>query len=139
MAIERKHKGGGANSGRIDKIGDYIVTVEEAKTGLSSKKDKMLTITFVTDDEKRIRGYYVGKHKFMMDALADLKASCGLKATDHHDGLIGKKLGIAVGAQDPTEDGKVFMQIEGYGKVTEVNAGTTAAPSDFGDDLGISF
>lgn len=111
MAIPRNHR----ISGYIDEVGEYRVKVEQMLEGLSSKNKKMLTVTFVTDDEKRIKGFYVKELKFHMSALKDLKLACGLTEKDPASSLLGKRCGIAVGQQKPNDDGRVFMTIEGYG------------------------
>lgn len=131
MAIPRKHKMGGS----ISAPGEYRVTVEKMEEGISKKSQKrMLTVFFVTRDEKRIKGFYVAGLKWHMDALADLKIACGLTAADVAGKLIGKELGIAVGEQEPNAEGRVFMQIEGYGKATEVG-GSGMTESDFASPL----
>lgn len=119
MTIVRTYKAQGS-VGRIDKPGEYKVTVEKTEAGPSKSGKKMLTITFVTDDEKRIKGYYVRALEWHMKALADCKIALGLKGDSPAELMVGKRCGIAVGAQAPTEDGRTFMQIEGYGKEADV-------------------
>jgi hypothetical protein len=113
MAIARTFRGA---AGQIDRAGEYRVTVEKMEVGKSKSGKPMLTLTFCTDEERRIKGYYVQSLVFHMKALDELKLACGLLATAPADQLVGKRCGIAVGEQPPTQDGKVFMQIEGYGK-----------------------
>lgn len=133
MAIERNHKGFDSK-GRIDKAGEYVVTIEKLETGHSKSGKEMLTITFVTDDEKRIKGYYVRTLEWHMKALNDLKVACGLDPKLPSQNLFKKRCGIAVGEQSPTEDGKIFMQIEGYGKETDVE-GHMATPGGYSDEV----
>ncbi len=122
MAIQRNNNTG--SGGRIDKPGDYAVTVEKTETGKSKSGKSMLTVTFITDDEKRIRGYYCKGVDFHMKALSDLKIALGLKADSPAENMIDKRCGIAVDEQAPGEDGKVWMTISGYGKESEVDGHT---------------
>ena len=117
MAIERKHKGGGK---RIDVVGDYRVKIVKTSSGMSKGGKPMLTVTFETDDEKQINGYYCRHLTFHMAALKDLKVACGLKDDAAADMLVGLRCGIAVGEQAPAEDGTIFMQVEGYDKESAV-------------------
>ncbi len=119
MAIQ---KNAGQGSGRyIREAGEYRAKIAEIKTGLSKKGKPMLTVLFETPDEKSISGYFVKTLDFHMKALAALKVACGLKATDVADNLVGKECGIAVEGQEPTDDGKVFFQITGYGPVSDLS------------------
>lgn len=120
MAIQRNHKGNGGSAGRIDKPGEYAVTVEKVDIGKSKSGKDMLTVTFTTDDDKSIRGYYVRSLDWHMEALKDLKSCCGLKPEVGIESLINKRCGLAVGEQTPNAEGKIFMTIEGYGKESDV-------------------
>lgn len=134
MAIARNHKAGGSGAGRIDKPGEYVVSVEKTEVGKSKSGKAMLTVTFVTDDDRRIRGYYVRDLDFHMKALADCKVALGLKADTSSDQMVGKRCGIAVGEQAPNEEGRIFMTIEGYGKEADVD-GYAPAIKDASDEI----
>jgi hypothetical protein len=83
----------------------------------------MLTVTFVTRDERTIRSYFVKDLQFHMSALAELKKASGLPSAEPAEKLVGKEVGILVEPQAPDERGRVFMQIVGYGTKAEVQAG----------------
>lgn len=120
MAIQR-NAGGGGNF--IREPGEYKVRVHEIKTAATKeKKLPMLVVTFQSDDEKLISDRFVKSLPFRMKALEELKVAAGLKLSDHQDELLGKEVGILVELQDPTPDGKVFTQITGYGKASDVAA-----------------
>lgn len=131
MAIARNHKGFG---NRIDKPGEYVVTVEKVDIGKSKKGDAMLTVTFVTAEDKQIQGYYVKSKIWAMKALAECKVALGLKEDSAAENMVGKKCGIAVGEGNVREDGSHFMQIEGYGKESEVE-GHMDTPGGFSDEV----
>lgn len=117
MAIQIKQ----SSSNRISEPGEYVVEVIEVLKGTTKKTGKpMAIVTFETADKKLIRGYYVKDLTFHMDALADLKAACGLSKEVNSGHLLDCKLGIAVvkGKADP--QGRVFMEIAGYGKTSDV-------------------
>lgn len=133
MSIERKHTGHASN--RIDMAGEYRVTVQKTEVKPTKNGGKrMLVVTFVTDDEKEINGYYVQTLKWHIEALSDLKIACGLSAKSSTDLLMGKRLGIAVGEQTPQEDGRIFMQVEGYGKESDVDGFVEKLPFEKNDD-----
>lgn len=111
----------GAFGSYVNEPGEYLVEVNSTKAGKSKKGKPMLTVEFETEDGKTIAGYYVRELAFHMKALEALKVACGLKVTEPADNLIGKKCGILVEPQEAnSETGKVFMQIVGYGKASEV-------------------
>lgn len=137
-----------ANFGnRIDAPGEYKVRVKKMETRLTKESQKpMLVVTFETDDEKVIDGFYVKDLKFHMVNLKELKLACGLKADASHELLLGKELGILVDRQKPQDDGTVFMQIAGYGKASDVSvppptsfAGSDSGSGMIGDDSSIPF
>lgn len=124
MAIERN---AGSSGSFINAPGEYLVKVTETKTGMSKAGKPMLTVTFETDTECSIKSYFVKTLAFHMKALEQLKLACGIKMNEPADNLIGLYCGILVEANEPTDTGKVFMGIVGYGKGTDVNLG--AKPS----------
>lgn len=104
----------------ISEPGDYLVEISEVQAGKSSKGDPMVTITFVTDEDKSIRAFFVKKHAFMMAALTLLKVSCGEKPEVNSAELVGKKCGIKVELGKPNDKGMIFAQIVGYGRPEDV-------------------
>ena len=127
MAITAKYASG---SGRLE-AGEHRVTItktenmmsqaKEAKDGKEAKLPQpMIKITFENEDEQKHNAYYVKTSKYAMTKLIDLKLACGMTAQDSNDDLLGKKCGILLAAQKPTDDGKVFMEIVGYGKESDV-------------------
>lgn len=117
MAIARNANDGG---NFIKEPGEYKVFVREITTGMSKSNKPMLTVTFHTSDEKAIRAYFVKELAFHMKALEQLKIACGIKVTESAENLVGKECGILVEAQNPDANGRVFMQINGYGPVGDV-------------------
>lgn len=127
MAIARNYR----QAGLIDAPGEYKVSVEKVEVVTSSKGKRMLKITFITADERRIRGFYVAGLKWHMDALRDLNIACGLKPDDVSTKLMGLSCGIAVGEGKVSDSGHAFMQIEGYGKASDVSNSPPPSPADF--------
>lgn len=137
MAIQKNAKGTGGSF--IKEAGDYLVHIVKTTMKLSKAKDPMVVVTFETEDEKMIDGYFVGKHAFHQHNMRVLKEACGLKETDKYDQLVGKKCGISVELQDPDQlTGRVFAQIVGYGPLSDLGGGKAAIdernpppPTDF--------
>lgn len=117
MGIQRNAGGGGS---QVDP-GEYVVTVHELKQGNSKAGKPMLTITFQTQDERTIKGYYVKSVQFHMHNLGLLKEAAGLRKEDPADRLHGRQVGILVENQPPGEDGRVWTQIAGYGPAADVS------------------
>lgn len=129
MPIERNVSGGNGNF--VNEPGEYLVCVTEAsmkKTKTPPPRD-MRVVTFQTMEEKEIRAYFVRDVTFHTSAMEQLKLACGLKVNDHPDQLMGKTCGILVEAGRPTDEGRVFMQIVGYGPESQV--GNKPAGDDF--------
>lgn len=125
-------KNAGALGGkRISEPGEYLVKIHKTETGLSKKGKPMLTVTFETPDEKEIKGYFVKTIKFHMHNLKVLKIACGLKEADSADELLGKECGVLVEAQEPNEQGLVFMSIVGFGPAKDVSPGSQTLPDSF--------
>lgn len=126
MPIARNAGSEGGNY--IESPGEYRVTVTKTETGHSKSQKKMLTVTFTTRDDKSIRGFYVGRVQFHMKNLEQLKTACGLLPAASADQLVGKECGILVEAQEPdASTGRVYMQITGYGKASDVGTPGDAA------------
>lgn len=125
MAIQRNAVTSGGK--RISEPGEYRVHITELKTKASKKGDPMLVVTFQTEDEKEICGYFVKKYAFQMKALAALKQACGLKDTDSADKLIAKECGLLVESGETNEKGHTFMEIVGYGPASDA-ASSQQAP-----------
>lgn len=119
MPIQRNAVGG--SSKYITDPGDYIVEIVEVQMGKSKKGDPMVTIAFQTDDERKIKSFFVQKYPFMMAALTQLKISCGIKPEASSGDLLGKKCGILVEKGRISDKGQAFPQITGYGLVSDVN------------------
>lgn len=113
-------------SGYIREPGEYVVEVVSATEGQSKGGKPMLTVTFRTSDGKEISSRFVKGVEFHVEALGHLKSSAGV-AGQTAAALVGKKVGILVEPQEPTPDGKTYMQVAGYGKASDVSA--SAAPS----------
>ncbi len=133
MPITRKQYGQGSKN--INAPGEYVVTVIETKmTMTKAKEDKparpMRIVVLETPQGQKINGYYVGELAFHMEALKDLKVACGLKPDSNSDDLVGERCGIAVEAQLPGPDGKVFMTIAGYGSVKDVTQAAALSPKE---------
>lgn len=122
MGIQR-NAGGGGNF--ISDPGEYVVRIGETKTGLSKGGKPMLTVSFVTRDERQIRSYFVKDLNFHMSALKELKKASGLPEGEPAEKLIGREVGILVEPQAPDAQGRVFMQIVGYGTKGDVQGGET--------------
>lgn len=116
MAIERNAGG----SKFIKDAGEYKVKVKALSIAQNKKDKPMLTVTFQTDDERTIAGYFVKDLPFHKHTLKTLKTACGLTPDDSENDLIGKECGILVEPQEPTPDGKVFMSISGYGPAKKI-------------------
>lgn len=127
MAIERNAISGG---NFIREPGDYKVKVAECKTGNSKTGKPMLTVAFETEDGLKIAGYFVRDLKFHMIALEKLKIAAGLQVTQSAEHLVGKEVGIAVEAQDPDPNGRIFMAIVGYGPAKDVGPRQQKLTSD---------
>ncbi len=137
MAIQRNAATGQGNS--IREPGEYRVKVAELTTGLSKAGKAMLTVTFQTADERKIRAYFVRELAFHMKALAEVKVAAGLKADAAAENLMGREIGILVEAGEPNpENGRVFMQIVGYGPASEVAQAQNEMPPA-GQGLGASY
>lgn len=136
------NRNAGSDAGNfIKEPGEYVAKILETKAGMSKNGKKMLTVLFHTKDERQIKSYFVGELAFHMKALAALKVASGLEETDRAERLIGRECGILVEPQEPdSQTGRVFMQITGYGKASDVTGiNSKAGPSDFdppppGDD-----
>jgi hypothetical protein len=126
MPIQR-NAGGGGNY--ISDPGEYVVRIAETKTGLSKGGKPMLTVEFHTRDERQIRSYFVKELAFHMKALAELKAAAGVPATEPAEKLVGREVGVLVEPQAPDSQGRVFMQIVGYGPKADVQGASGFAPS----------
>lgn len=145
MAIQRKQYGGApqGKSKNIRTPGEYVVRVADAKVtmtkskigkdGKPTKPRRMRVLTFETLDgqELRINSYHVEELDFQMEAYKDCAVACGCSPESRADELLDKRCGIAVEAQKPTEDGKVFMQIVGYGRASDVEQKQQRANDDF--------
>lgn len=116
---------GGGSTKFITEPGDYVVEIIEAQMGKSKKGDPMVTIGFQTEDERKIKSFFVKKYPFMVAALNTLKAACGVKPESSSDELVGKKCGILVEKGKINDKGQAFPQITGYGLASEVNAAHT--------------
>lgn len=112
MAIEKKYSSDG---GYIKQEGDYRVQVSEILLGNSRKGDPMLTITFATSTEKKIKSYFVKDFPYHVHQLNDLKEACGLERDCADELLADARCGIKVEAGEPNEKGQKYMQIVGYG------------------------
>ncbi len=123
MAISKTFIG----STKVMLPGEHIVTIVDVNVGKSKKGQPMLTITFENDDGQKIRGYYVKGLDFHQTQLQALKTACGLKGETASDELLALKCGIAVDQNEPTEDGKIFMRIVGYGPAAEVETSNAKA------------
>lgn len=118
MAIQKNAKSSGGKF--ISEQGEYLVEISDVQFGKSKKGDPMVTVTFVADDDKSIRAFFVQKHSFMMAQLNLLKEACGLTSETSSEKLLGKKCGILVEMGKPNDKGMVFAQIAGYGKPEDV-------------------
>lgn len=111
-------------SNRIDGPGDYVVTITAVNNVLTKISRKpMLVVEMETEDEKKIRDHFVLSLDFRMKALQSLKAAVGLGPEVKDPGaLVGKQCGIAVAAKPPNDEGRIYMEIVGYGKSSDVEA-----------------
>lgn len=137
MAIARN----AASGSYIDRKGEYRAKVTEAKSGMSKTGKRMLTVTFMTTDERSIKSFFVQELIFHMKSLTALKIAAGLTERDTADRLVGREVGILVEPQKPNQEGRVFMHVVGYGPASDVteNSYGEGPPDDFmppppGDD-----
>lgn len=100
--------------------GEHIVKVTDAVVGMSKKGDRMLTLTFANAEGHQIRGYFVMKHAWMMETLAEIKSYMGLPANAGIESMLDKKCGVLVGSREPDAEGHIFKEIQGYGKIVDV-------------------
>lgn len=126
MAIERNVTTSGDF---IDAPGEYQVTVQAATLGASKYGKDMLTVILETDDGRTIRSFFIKGSKAQMENLEKLKNACGLQLDcpadilfERGDAFVGCRLGIAVDAGKPNKEGRVFMQVVGYGPADKVEA-----------------
>lgn len=119
MPIQRNVANGG-NS--IKHPGEYRVRVVKLETGMSKSQKPMLTVTFQTLDEMQLKGYFCKGLAWHMKNLAVLKECAGLKPDSPAENLHGLEVGILVEPREPDEQGRVFMDIAGFGKAHEVGA-----------------
>lgn len=109
--------------------GEHIVKVIDVGFGPSSKGDKMITVTFTNASGETIKDYFVTKYPFMMDKLADLKAHLGLTKESGAENMLEKKCGVLIGAKPANDQGHIYKEIQGYGKVSDVG-GAKVSPKE---------
>lgn len=118
MGIERNAGGGSF----IKHPGEYRVRVTLLTEGLSKKGQPMLTVTFQTENEETIKGYFVKTLGFHMKNLKELKKACGVSETTPAAELLNRECGILVEADEPDpETSRVFLSISGYGPASAVS------------------
>ena len=146
MAIARN----AGSSKYISEDGEYLVTVDriemkktkagkiDPKTGLEKLQKPMLVVHFHTSEEQEIAGYFVKDLNFHMSALGMLKAACGLAPEKTSEELVGKRCGILVEMGQPSEQGRAFAGIVGYGPADQVgnrHPGETHPMPDGGSEI----
>lgn len=110
----------------------------DPKTGETKEPQDMLKVSFFTESQQEIAGYFVKGLKFHMKAYDLLRESCGLPKGAKSQDFIGKKVGILVELQKPDEMGRTFPQIVGYGPASEVSGAkddTGFAPDESQDGV----
>lgn len=126
MPIEKKYSG---SSSTMDP-GEHRVVITEVQVGVSKSGKQMLTVVFQNDREQRIKSYYVRELVYHIKQLTDLKISCGLTEKSPAEELLHKRCGILVDPREPNEEGRVFMNIAGYGKESDVTDGGHTSTKD---------
>lgn len=124
MAIKKNAKG----AKFLNTEGEFKVRVSGVKIGQSKKGAPMLTVTFETDDGEQISSYFVKSLAFHIHSLKELKAALGLAENAPSEDMQGKRCGISVEFGDEQEDGKVYAQVVGYGKESDVDSAPVSAP-----------
>lgn len=132
MAIGNKYSGNGAASKGMNagehRVKITAITVKDSKAG-----KPMITVEFVNEKGQTHSSFFVMANDFAMTKFKDLRESCGLEELEMDRYLLGKKCGMALEPGKPNAEGKIYMQVSGYGKESEVAGGSSPAAKEPGD------